>query len=64
MRDAHAFASPVVPLVLTLETHVNEFADCVAIVTGGASGIGRATARLVSGRGDELASFDRRGEAR
>lgn len=34
----------------------------VAIVTGGASGIGRATAELLAGQGVQVATFDRNGE--
>jgi len=37
---------------------VNDFADLVAIVTGGASGIGLATARLLAQRGARVACFD------
>ncbi|MDT4989111.1 MAG: hypothetical protein QOI74_3205 [Micromonosporaceae bacterium] len=37
-----------------------EFADLVAIVTGGASGIGLATARLLASRGARVACLDRR----
>jgi NAD(P)-dependent dehydrogenase (short-subunit alcohol dehydrogenase family) len=37
---------------------VSEFAGLVAIVTGGASGIGLATAKLLSGRGAEVAAID------
>ena len=34
----------------------------VAVVTGGASGIGRATVELLTGRGFEVAVFDKNGE--
>ena len=34
----------------------------VAVVTGGASGIGRATAELLAGRGFDVAVFDKNGE--
>jgi NAD(P)-dependent dehydrogenase (short-subunit alcohol dehydrogenase family) len=37
----------------------NEFKDLVAIVTGGASGIGEATARLLQLRGAKVFVFDR-----
>ena len=37
---------------------MNDFADLVAIVTGGASGIGLATARLLAQRGARVACFD------
>jgi NAD(P)-dependent dehydrogenase (short-subunit alcohol dehydrogenase family) len=34
----------------------------VAVVTGGASGIGRATAALLTGRGFDVVVFDKNGE--
>lgn len=37
---------------------MNDFADLVAIVTGGASGIGAATAALLRDRGAQVASLD------
>jgi NAD(P)-dependent dehydrogenase (short-subunit alcohol dehydrogenase family) len=37
---------------------VSDFEDLVAIVTGGASGIGLATARLLAGRGARVACLD------
>lgn len=36
----------------------SEFADLVAVVTGGASGIGLATARLLAVRGARVACLD------
>ena len=36
-----------------------EFAGLAALVTGGASGIGLATARLLAGRGARVAVLDR-----
>jgi NAD(P)-dependent dehydrogenase (short-subunit alcohol dehydrogenase family) len=38
---------------------MNEFADLVAVITGGASGIGAATARLLQDRGAHVAVLDR-----
>jgi 2-keto-3-deoxy-L-fuconate dehydrogenase len=38
---------------------MTEFADRTAIITGGASGIGLATARLLTARGARVAIFDR-----
>lgn len=38
---------------------MNDFAGLVAVVTGGASGIGAATARLLRARGARVAAFDR-----
>ena len=35
-----------------------EIKDCVAIVTGGASGLGAATVRQLSGKGARVAIFD------
>ena len=40
-------------------SHTDEFAGLVAIVTGGASGIGAATAELLRSRGATVAVFDR-----
>ena len=37
----------------------NEFAGLAALVTGGASGIGLATARLLAARGARVAVLDR-----
>jgi len=37
----------------------NEFAGLAALVTGGASGIGLATARLLAARGARVAILDR-----
>jgi NAD(P)-dependent dehydrogenase (short-subunit alcohol dehydrogenase family) len=37
----------------------NEFKDLIAIVTGGASGIGEATAKLLQSRGGKVFVFDR-----
>jgi NAD(P)-dependent dehydrogenase (short-subunit alcohol dehydrogenase family) len=39
--------------------HSSEFAGHAALVTGGASGIGLATARLLAGRGARVAVLDR-----
>ena len=38
---------------------MTDFKDLVAVVTGGASGIGAATARLLQGRGARVAVLDR-----
>ena len=37
----------------------NEFAGLAALITGGASGIGLAAARLLAGRGARVAVLDR-----
>jgi NAD(P)-dependent dehydrogenase (short-subunit alcohol dehydrogenase family) len=42
---------------------MQDFAGQVAIVTGGASGIGLATAELIVGRGGRVVVVDRRGDA-
>ena len=38
---------------------MTDFQGLVAVVTGGASGIGAATARLLQGRGARVAVLDR-----
>ena len=38
---------------------MSDFKDLVAIVTGGASGIGEATAKLLQSRGAKVFVFDR-----
>ena len=38
---------------------MSDFKDLVAIVTGGASGIGEATAKLLHSRGAKVFVFDR-----
>ena len=38
---------------------MSDFKDLVAIVTGGASGIGEATAKLLQSRGGKVFVFDR-----
>ena len=42
-----------------MDDHSGEFAGLSALVTGGASGIGLATARLLAGRGARVAVLDR-----
>jgi 2-keto-3-deoxy-L-fuconate dehydrogenase len=42
---------------------MNDFAGLSAVVTGGASGIGRATAELLAERGAKVATLDRAGPA-
>jgi NAD(P)-dependent dehydrogenase (short-subunit alcohol dehydrogenase family) len=41
----------------------NEFAGCIAIVTGASSGVGRATAELLASRGARVVAFARSREA-
>jgi NAD(P)-dependent dehydrogenase (short-subunit alcohol dehydrogenase family) len=41
------------------ETDTNDFDGLISVVTGGASGIGAATAALLSRRGARLAVLDR-----
>ena len=42
-----------------IEFEMSDFKDLVAIVTGGASGIGEATAKLIQSRGGKVFVFDR-----
>ena len=42
-------------------TAFQEFAELVAVVTGGASGIGAATARALASRGATVVALDRAG---
>src|SRR6266702_3886412 len=54
-REPTGPAEPAVPAA----TGQGEFGGLAALVTGGASGIGLATARLLAGRGARVAVMDR-----
>lgn len=53
----------IMPSFNFLEPHIMEFKNNSAIVTGGASGMGAATARMLSKRGVKVALFDLNKEA-